>query len=225
MTLQQMKLLGGAAKLELTVDKLFRECGLPAEIVDLGREGSAKRDIRWNGTAMRLSATSWDVAYGATRSGPGNSAGWVNLGKFDNRCLSGLSQLRLTAKGNVGTLTVTKNAQGFGYKTAYHVPSDLYRAHQIIGVTATTAQRISVSTLVGRYGQPDEVLRHPGSRDMFRYWVLTLRDQRPELLYAVDFEIDGARSRSYVISSSKVGFVEQRLDTLLKQWERDYVLD
>lgn len=225
MTLEQMKSLKGAAQLDMSVDKLFHSCGLPAAIVDHGPTGGEKQAIRWNGTAMRLSAMNWDALYGMEQAKPGRPAGWSNDGKRDNRCTGDLSQLLLNAKGHVGVLTVTKKAQGFGYITTYREPKSLYKAHKIVGVTATLAHSLAVPTLVGRYGQPDEVLKQPPAKNKMRYWVLTRRDHRPELLYAVDFEIEGGSAGNYAISSNGVAFVQQRLEVLLRQWERDYVLD
>lgn len=225
MKLEQMKSLKGAAQLEITVDTLLRSCGLPAAIVDHGPAEGAKQHVKWQGVAMRLSALDWDAVYGTLQPKPGKTEGWANGGEFDSRCTSGLSQVLLHAKGHVGVLSVTKKAQGFGYITTYREPKNLYQAHKVIAVKATLTSGLPVSTLVGRYGQPDEVLKRPGSKDNFRYWVLTLRDNRPELLYAVDFEIDNGSCKTYAISSSGVDFVQQRLDVLLKQWERDYVLD
>jgi len=223
MTLEQMKSLNGAAQLEITVDNLLHRCGLPAAIVDHGPADGAKQRLNWRGADMSLSALDWDIAYGTRQRQPGK--GWVNGGQLDHRCTSGLAQLLLHAKGHVGVLSVAKKAQGFGYATTYKEPKNLYQAHKVIGVTAKLTSSLSVSALVGRYGQPDEVVKQPGNRDKFRYWVLTLRDRRPESLHAVDFEIDNATTASYAISTSGMDFIQQRLDTLLRQWERDYVLD
>lgn len=228
MTLGQMKSLKGAAQLEITVDKLFRGCGLPAAIVDHGPADGvdgAKQRINWHGVDMRLTAMDWDVVYGTQQRSLGKTERRVNRGQFDHRCTSGLSQLLFHAKGHVGVLTVTKKAQGFGYITVYREPKNLYQAHKVIGVKATLTRGLPVSTLVDRYGQPDEVLKPPGARDNFRYWVVTRRDHRPESLHAIDFEVDNGTCKTYVISTSSVDFVQQRLDSLLKQWERDYVLD
>lgn len=225
MTLDQMKLLTGAAQLEITVDQLFRRCGLPAAIVDHGRADAAKQQINWYGQGMRLSAMDWDAVYGIPQRKPGNMGGWVNGGAPDNRCVSELSQLVFYAKGQVGVLRVTKKAQGFGYITAYRVSRGLYKAHKVIGVRVTLTRSLPVATLAGRYGQPDEVLKRPGTKESFRYWVLTLRDHRPELLFAVDFEIDNGTCSSFAISTAGSDLVQQRLDSLLKKWERDYILD
>jgi len=224
-TLDQMKSLEGAAQLELTVDKLFRNCGLPAAISDQGLAGGEKQDVHWGGATLRLSPLDWDVAYGLNLQEVGKPADWTNRQKPDVRCMKESSRLSFNARGHVGVLTVTKKAQGFGYVTSYRVPKSLLKAHKVVGVNATLAKSVSVQTLVSRYGQPDEVVKQPGAREKFRFWVLTRRDHRPELLYAVDFEIDSASSSTHTISTSSVGFVAQRLEILLKQWERDYVLD
>ena len=129
------------------------------------------------------------------------------------------------AKGHVGGLTVTKKTQGFGYITTYQVPKDLFKAHKVVGTEVTLKRRIPVSRLVGNYGQPDEILKKPGGKDNFRYWVVTLRGRMPESLYAVDFEIDNSTCKTYVIRTSDVDFVQQHLESLVRQWEKDYVLD
>lgn len=225
MKLEQMKLLKGAAQLEMTVDALFAKCGLPAAIVDRGATEGAKQSLHWQGVGMRLSAQDWEVIYGAAPSRPGQSWGWVNRGKPDHRCASGLSQLLLTAKGHVGVLTVKKKPNDIGYITTYVEPKNLYRSHKVIGAQASLSTGLPVSTLTRRYGQPDKVIKRPGSWESYRYWVLTLRENRPETLHAVDFEIDKGVSKSYAISTTGVDFVQQRLEELLKTWERDYVLD
>jgi len=220
-----MKSLKGATQLGITVDQLFRSCGLPAAIVDRGPADAAKQHINWHGLGMRLSAMDWDAVYGIPQRKLENAGGWVNGRKSDNRCTSGLSQLVFYAKGHAGVVTVTKKTQGFGYVTSYRVPPNLYKAHKVIGVKATLTSSLPVATLVGRYGQPDEVSKQPGTKERFRYWILTLRDHRPELLYAVDFEIDDGTCKSFAISTTGSDFVQQRLDSLLMKWERDYVLD
>jgi hypothetical protein len=225
MTLDQMKSLKGASRLEITVDQLFQDCGLATAIMDHGPADGAKLPINWRGATMRLSGMDWDVLYGKRQPQPGTDGGWVNRGKTDTRCTSGLSRLLIHTKGQVGVLTVTKKTQGLGYITAYDIPKDLYKAHKVVGVEATLTRNLPVSTLVGRYGQPDEVLKQPGVRGRFRYWVVTLHGHRPESLYAVDFEIDDNTCKTYSISTSDADFVQQRLESLLRQWERDYVLD
>lgn len=225
MTLPQMKSLMGAAQLDLTLDKLFLNCGLPAAIADNAPPNVAKQPVRWNRTTMHLSAMDWDVSYGMPRRDLEKSAGWRHPGKSTSQCTQGLSQLQLHAKGHVGVLTVTKKPQGFGYTTTYREPKSLLKAHKVVIAAASLAKRLPVAEIIGRYGQADEILRQAGTRDRLRYWVLTRRDDRPELLYAVDFEIDGGGSGSYTLSTSAVDFVQQRLEALLKQWERDYVLD
>lgn len=225
MTLKQMKSLKGAAQLEITVDQVFRSCGLAVAIVDHGSADAAKQPINWRGAAMRLSEMNWDAVYGSRQRKPEIAEGWVNRGKADMRCTSGLTRLLFHAKGDVGVVTVTKKTQGFGYITTYQVPKDLFKAHKVVGAEAALTKSLPVSALVGRYGQPDEVVKQPGAKDNFRYWVVTLRGHRPESLYAVDFEIDNSTCKTYVISTSDVDFVQRRLESLLRQWEKDYVLD
>ncbi len=225
MTPEQMKSLKGAAQLEITVDQLFRRCGLAEAIVNHGSAVNAKQGINWRGVAMRLSATDWDAVYGTGQRKPGTAEGWFNQGKADVRCTSGLTRLLFHANGNVGFVTVTKKTQGFGYITTYQVPKDLFKAHKVVGAEVTLKRSIPVSTLAGCYGQPDEVIKQPGANENFRYWVVTLRGQKPESLYAVDFEIENSASKTYVIRTSGVDFVQRRLELLVREWERDYVND
>lgn len=225
MKLEQMKLLKGAEHLESTVDALLSNCGVPAAIVDHGPTKGAKQSTNWHGMKMRLSAFDWDIVYGVAPRKLPKSEGWTNSDQSNNRCISGLSQLLFAAKGHVGVLTVTKKPNDIGYITTYTEPKSLYKAHKVIGAKASLLKSLPVSTLIGRYGQPDELVKRHGSRDGYRYWVLTLRETRPETLHAVDFEIDNDASKTYVISTSGTDFVQQQLDLLLKKWERDYVLD
>jgi hypothetical protein len=131
------------------------------------------------------------------------------------------------ARGQVGVVSTRKRSDGFGYVTTYRVPGSLLEAHKVVGVKVGLSKPITVSTLTGRYGPPDEVLGMKEGKERHRYWVLTRNDQRPETLHAVDFEI-GNRDRSsgaYQISTVGTDFVRERLDSLLREWERDYVLD
>jgi len=225
MRLDQMKLLKGSAQLELTIDSLLSSCGLPAAIVDQGPPSGPRQSIKWRNVGMRLSALDWTVLYGESTRTSRASAGWTNDAESSYRCAGGLSRLSFASKGHVGILSVTKKPHDFGYITTYTVPKSLFKAHKVVGVEATLVKSFPVSTLRDRYGLPDEVFKQPGGREKYRYWVHTLRDHRPELLYAVDFEIDGAGVKTYAISTSGMDFVQQRLDSMLKQWERDYVLD
>lgn len=225
MTLTQMKALKGAAQMEMTLDRLLRICGLPAAIVDNAAANRGKPPIHWNRVAMHLSAMDWEVSYGMRQRNLEKSAGWVNPGAPAGRCTEGLSRLQLHAMGNTGVLTVTKKPQGIGYVTTYREPKSLFKAHKVVMAQAILARSLPIEDILGRYGEADEVVRQPGKRDRLRYWVLTRRDHRPEFLYAVDFEIDGRGTGTYTLSSSAVDFVQQRLDFLLRQWERDYVLD
>lgn len=225
MTLNQMKLLKGAAQLDITVDQLFRSCGLPAIIVDYVSVDVVRQSLDWRGVNMHLSAMDWDVVYGVGQSKQNNTKGWSNSRKSKSRCISETSQLLFHTKGHVGVLTVTKKAQGLGYITTYREPTSLYKAHKVISAKVTLKRSIPALTLVNRYGQQDDVVKQSRTQVVFRYWVVTLRDNRPESLYAVDFEVKDGICNSYVISTSAVDFVQQRLDALLINWERDYVLD
>ncbi len=51
--------------------------------------------------------------------------------------------------------------------------------------------------------------------------------QKPVSVHAVDFEVSNTEStcRRYSAHTSSVDFVQARFDALLREWERDYVLD
>lgn len=225
MSLEQMKSLKGAAQLEITLEKLFQRCGLPARIFDHGPADGTKNLLKWRNETMRLSATDWDVIYGTQQPKLKNINGWVNGEKLDNRCMSELSQLQLNAKGHVGVLNTVKKNQGFGYITTYKEPKDLFKAHKVISIMATLSRNFAVSTLTGRFGWPDEVINVDAARSDYRYWVVGMREQRPESLYAVDFHINSGICISYVISTRGFAFVQQRLDLLVRQWEKNYIMD
>lgn len=225
-TLDQMNSLKGAAQLEITVDQLFQSCGLPAAIVDHGSADNARQHINWRRTPMRLSAMDWNILYGiGQRKQQEMHGGWVNRRQSDAHCNFGLPQLLFHAKGNVGVLTVTKKAKGLGYITAYNVPKDPYKAHKVVSVETTLATSLPVSELVGLYGHPDEVLKQAGDIEDFRYWVVTHHGNMPDSLYAVDFEINNGICKTYAISTSDVDFVQRQLELLVRQWEKEYILD
>lgn len=225
-TLAQMQSLGGAAHLHSTAARLFDRCGLPAAIVDDAREGE-RRKASWGGISMRLSALDWQIAYGIAARGAGGQRGWKNPKPRREACLSGLAWLALKARGNVGVVTTVRRPDGFGYVTTYRVSSDLFEAHKVVGLAAGLSRRIAVSALIRRYGPPDERLSMPRGQERHRYWVLTRNDDRPESLHAVDFEIDHAdqSAGSYAISAMGTDFVDEKLASLLREWEKAYVLD
>ncbi len=139
----------------------------------------------------------------------------------------GTAWMVFDAKGRAGVLTVTPKAIGHGYSTTYRVPRDLYKAHKVVAVTIGLAQPTPAAAIAKRYGRPDEIGAVARGTKRYRYWILVRRDERPDSLHAVDFEVDsGAQeSRSYILSTDGADFVAERLTGLLREWERDYVLD
>jgi len=228
MGLEQMKKLAGAGLLGVPVDAVLRHCRLPAAIVDAADAAHKKGTVRWEKTTMQLSASDWDLLYGRRQHPASRTAAWINSGPGGNACLStDLSELMLHAKGNVGVLSVKPRADKQGYVTTYRVPDDLYTAHRVTEVTGRWKTGLPVTGLRQRYGRPDEVLKDNGVQ-IQRYWVVEKNNQQmPTSLHAVDFEIDrgGKTATGYVLRSSEVEFVQQKLDMLLRQWEKDYVLD
>lgn len=229
MSPDQMKKLAGTGLLGLPVDAVFRHCRLPAAIVDTTDPSHKRRTVRWAGATMRLSSMDWDLLYEGRQHHASHKAAWINSGPGGNACLSAdLSELVLRAKGGSGVLSVKKRADNQGYITSYRVPDDLYAAHRVTEVTGRWKAGLPVAGLRQRYGDPDEVQRDGDRVRFHRYWVIERNDkQMPISLHAVDFEIDpgGKTATEYILRNSDVEFVQQKLDALLRQWEKDYVLD
>jgi hypothetical protein len=227
MSLDQMKTLAGSALLDLRLDAVLRRCGLPAAIADTADVSQPRQAIRWQGVQMKLSSMKWEVIYSRPRDVAMHENGWINPGSGSVACLSGLSGLVLHAKGDAGVLTVKKRADNQGYLTAYRVPKYLYAAHQVIGLTGSWKQGMPISRLQERYGKPDEVLDRAGGIKHYRYWVVAKQKQMPVSVHAVDFEVKDTEKvcNKYTVQTSGFEFVQEKLDTLLREWERDYVLD
>jgi len=227
MSIGQMNALEGTSLLELRTNAVFRQCGLPSEILDPEGVSHVKQKILWGAVEMILSPREWEVVYTHQRDITVRESGWVNPRPASRACLANLSRLIVHAKGNVGFLSVTKRVDKQGYLTSYHVPKDLYAAHQVIGLTGNWKQGMPVSRILERYGKPEEVLQRAGGIKLFRYWVVTKQKQMPVSVHAVDFEVKDAEKvcTKYTVQTSGFAFVQEKLDVLLRQWERDYVLD
>ena len=228
MSLAQMQTLAGTRLLGLRVDALLRRCGLPATIVLAANAPHARRALHWAGATMRLSSADWDLAYGDRSRAAPHEPAWTNPARGRGACLSPLSKLVLHAKGHSGILSVRKRADDRGYVTTYRVPADLYAAHQVVSLSGRWKTGMLVSGLRTRYGEPDEIVKDGSGAQWHRYWVVEKNNkQMPVSLHAVDFEIgDGGKTCArYVVRTSGVEFVQQRLDALLRQWETAYVLD
>jgi hypothetical protein len=227
MSPEQVKSLAGAALLDLRVDALLRRCGLPSAIVDTADASQPRQTIRWEEAEMKLSPMEWAIHYSQRRAATDSRIGWRNTHPGSGACLPELSGLVLHAKGAVGFLTVKKRADDKGYITSYTVPENLYTAHQVVGLTGNWKQGMPISSIPKTYGTPDEVLTREGGIKIYRYWVVDRQQQRPVSVHAVDFETSGTETicTKYTVHTSGIGFVQERFDALLREWERDYVLD
>jgi|GEM_PF-3455896 len=227
MSLEQMQRLAGTALLEWRADKVFQRCGLPAAITDTAELSQPRQTVRWKAVEMRLSPLEWKLIYTAQRDSAVHENGWINPHPASRACLAGLSELVLHAKGEAGILTVTKRADHQGYRTSYDIPKDLYVAHQVIGLTGRWQQAVPISRIQAQYGKPDEVLAQAGGIKQYRYWVVVTQKQMPVSLHAVDFEVKATQPvcTRYTVQTSGFEFVQEKLDALLRQWEKDYVLD
>lgn len=227
MSFDQMKTLAGTALLDLRVDAVLKGCGLPSAIADTADVSPRRKTIRWGNVEMKLSSMKWEIAYSRQREVANHGNGWINPGSGNVTCLSDLSGLLLYAKGDAGFLSVKKREDGKGYLTTYHVPDNLYAAHQVIGLIGNWKQGISVSTIQEQYGKPDEILDGEDGIKHYRYWVVVKQKEMPVSVHAVDFEVKGAQKvcSRYTVHTNGFEFVQEKLDALQRQWERDYVLD
>jgi len=227
MDLEQMKALAGASLLDLRVDAVFTRCGLPSAIVDTADASHVRQTLYWTDVAMKLSPLNWDIHYSRQPYTARTAAGWRNPARGNAACLSGLGALDLDAKGESGILSVTKREDNQGYTTTYTIPDDLYRAHQIVGIVATLRRGRSVAEIEKAFGTPGEIIKRGGHVNIHRYWIVHREGQMPLALYAVDFEVDDTTKTygRYSAYSSGVGFVQEKLDALVREWEKAYVID
>lgn len=227
MSMEQMTALAGNSLLELRVDAVFRKCGLPSEILDPAGMPRAKQKVRWGTVEMTLSPLEWDLIYSRQRTIAVRNSGWINPHPAGRACLADLSQLILHTKGDVGFLSVKKRTDNKGYLTSYLVPNSLYAAHQVIGLIGSWKQGMPISRIQERYGNPDELLDREDGIQLYRYWVVAKQKEMPVSVHAVDFEVKDAEKIciKYTVQTSGFDFVREKFEALLRQWERDYVLD
>ena len=227
MSFEQMKMLPGTALLELRIDAVLTDCGLPSLIADTADASPHRQAIRWGTIEMNLSAGKWEIVYSRQNEAADRGTGWINPDDGSNTCLSGLTGLVLQARGDAGILSTEKRADNKGYLTSYLVPDNLFTAHQVIGLTGGWKQGMPVSKIQERYGNPDEILEGEGGLRHYRYWVVVKQNEMPVSLHAVDFEVkatEKACSR-YTVLTTGSEFVQEKFDALERQWLRDYVLD
>ncbi len=228
MTVKQMQALAGTRLLGLRVSTVFRDCGLPADILDSKAVPQNRRKIRWQDVEMSLSPKQWEMIYTRRQDAAAHGSGWINPHSGSVTCLADLPALIVQAKGSVGFLSVKKRADNQGYRTTYRVPRNLYLAHQIIGVTGRWKQGMPVSRILQRYGKPDEILDRAGGIKLYRYWIVVKqKDEMPISVHAVDFEVKNAARMctQYTVQTSGAQFVQEKHDALMDEWERLYVLD
>jgi hypothetical protein len=227
MSPDQMQKLAGAALLDLRVDALFRQCGLPSAIIDSGGLSQPRQAVRWNDAEMSLSAMNWEIRYSREREAVTTKSDWSNREPGNVACLSGLSALILHTQGGAGTLTVTKRADHHGYRTSYLVPDNAYAAHRVIGITGKWDRDRPIEQIQRLYGTPDAVVKKEDGTRIYRYWIVEQRKRTPVSVHAVDFEIKGTEKtcRSYSVYTTGVDFVQEKFDDLAREWERANVLD
>lgn len=227
MSFDQMKTLAGTRLLDLRVDAVLSDCGLPSEIADAPKYSPKRQAIRWKDVEMKLSPMEWEMVYSHQRTVASHRSGWINPASGSVTCLSDMSGLVLYTQGNAGFLTVKKRQDNSGYLTSYQVPDNLFVAHQVIGVSATWKQGMAVSRMQEQYGKPDQILDSEGGMKHYLYWVVVKQKEMPTSVYAVDFEGKGAQNilTTYTVHTKGYAFVQERLDELQRQWEKDYVLD
>jgi len=226
MTFEQMRALPAARLLNLRMDEVFARCGLPTAIADLAGASEKQPDLHWKNTTLGLSTGEWDVFY-SLQPEPAPRNGWRNPNEAGRACL--IDAARLVLRGReVGTIVKTRKTHGYGYITRYQMSPDTLRAHRALATETTWNAPVSETTLVQKYGQPDEIVAGQAGEELLRYWVVTFNKQAmPEYLYAVDFRISTEQrvSPGYAIRTDRIDFVRAHLDKLLRDWERTFVLD
>jgi len=227
MDLARMRSLAGASLLDLRVDALFKQCGLPSVIVDTADDPKERKTLHWNRVDMTLSSKNWEIHYSRKEPAAGSAIGWRNPTTPEATCLANLAILVLDTKGESGILSVKKRDDDQGYITTYKVPDNLYAAHQVVGITATLERSMPSSELAKAYGPPTEIIKREGGISIHRYWVVHRDGKMPLSAYAVDFEVNNMSKTCdrYAAYASGVKFVQDKLDALIHQWEKVYVID
>jgi hypothetical protein len=221
----QVQTLPGSALLDLRVDAVLQQCGLPALIEDSAAPTTPRQQLQWGAIPMKLSTQAWSLYY--SRDHVANTAAaWRNTQAGSVDCLTGLSQLVVTTQGEAGFLTVKKRPDNNGYITTYTVPDDLFNAHKVVGILGHWAQGKTAADIRATYGKPDEILQMAeGNR--YRYWIVKRDNKMPLSVLAVDFDISGpAHScKKFAVYTTGTEFVQQKFDALTDEWQRVYVLD
>lgn len=229
MTIKQMRVLAGTGLLDLRVGTALHDCGLPSAILDSKAVSPGAHEIHWQDVKMQLSPGDWKMIYRRWQDVALHGSGWINQESGSVACLGNLSELIVHAKDNVGYLSVKKKADNqFGYRTTYRIPRDPYTAHQVIGITGRWEKGMPIAKIRKQYGKPDEILDKGDGIKYYRYWIVVKnKEWMPIYLYAVDFEVTDTKKTctTYAIQSNGAGFVQDKLDAMERQWEREYVLD
>ena len=227
MDVTQLRSLAGASLLDLRVDALFEQCGLPSAIVDTATDAGERQALHWNQVTMNLSSKSWEIHYSAKTPPAKSTASWRNAAPAKDACIGGLAFLVLDAKGESGALSVKKRDDDQGYITTYQVPDNPYAAHQIVGIAAILEHGMSVAEITRAFGKPDEIIKRDKNFTLYRYWVVRREGQMPLAAFAVDFEVITTTKQCgrYSAYSSGVKFVQDKLDTLTRAWQKAYVID
>ena len=227
MEVEQMKSLAGASLLDLRVDALFEQCGLPSTIVDALDAPKERNLLHWKQQEMKLSPRMWTIHYSHEGLTASANAAWRNSQRPDATCLAGIASLVLDAKGESGILSVRKRVDDEGYITSYTVPDNLYTAHQIVSVTTKLKRGIPTTNIAKLYGAPSQIFKLDADVSTYRYWVVKRDGKMPLSAYAVDFEVRNSTRQCtrYVAYSSGVEFVQEKLDAMVREWQKVYVID
>jgi len=129
----QLETLPGTALLDLRVDGVFQQCGLPALINDNAAPKIPRQQLHWGETPMQLSKQAWTLHYSRAPIAS-TPVAWRNTQPASVDCLAGLKQLVVSTNGEAGFLNVKKRPDNKGYITSYTVPDDLFNAHKVVGI-------------------------------------------------------------------------------------------
>jgi len=222
---EQVATLPNSSLLDMRVDAVFRKCGLPAAIDDSADSMTKRQALRWGATPMYLSPQAWTLRYSRKPVTKASEA-WRHPQAGSLDCLTGLSELVIRTKGEAGFLVVKKRPDHNGYTTTYTVPDNLFSAHQVVAITGSWQEERTAATILKTFGKPDEILE-ASNGVRYRYWIVKRENKMPLSAQAVDFEVTHPENscRTFTVQNNGVEFVQEKLDTLIRQWERVYVLD
>lgn len=219
--LKKMRQIEGVGMMDAQIKSVFDNYGLPATI-GVRKPGASPQATKaaWHKVPLRVPVGDWEIIYSRKdmpRDDPLST--WRNPDRTMPPRLEGLARLVLSAKGNVGQMTVRR----FPQKTTYDVPADPLQAHQVISVRAEYNRPIPVAAITARYGNIYDTVTGQSRVQLMRYWVIRKEGDVPLALYAVDFELNAKADavRACVANGIEAEFVREKFQKYYDRWEED----